>query len=111
MEAAHDPRGAGGTTLEVGRPDRFVQWLDQTTNDDVAQVGGKNASLGEMIQRLGDRGIRVPIGFATTAHAYRGFLRANDLDDRIAGHLRDLHDGTPLAEVGAAATAGVAEAR
>ena len=102
MEAAHDPRGAGATTLEVGRPDRFVQWLDQTTNDDVARVGGKNASLGEMIQRLGDRGSAVPIGFATTAHAYRDFLRANDLDGRIAGHLRDLHDGTPLAEVGAA---------
>jgi pyruvate,water dikinase len=102
MEAAHDPRGGGATTLAVGHPETFVKWLDQTTNDDVAQVGGKNASLGEMIQRLGDRGIRVPIGFATTAHAYRGFLRANDLDDRIAGHLRDLHDGTPLAEVGAA---------
>ena len=41
---------------------------------DVASVGGKNASLGEMIARLGDAGVRVPDGFATTAQAFRDFL-------------------------------------
>ena len=79
-----------------------VRWLEELTNDDVGQVGGKNASLGEMIQHLAGRGIQVPAGFATTAEAYRRFLHANDLDDPIAGHIDDLHRGTDLAEVGAA---------
>ncbi|MGH8746775.1 MAG: PEP/pyruvate-binding domain-containing protein, partial [Burkholderiales bacterium] len=51
---------------------------------DLDQVGGKNASLGEMIGGLAQAGIRVPGGFATTAQAYREFLAANDLDRRIA---------------------------
>ena len=47
--------------------------------DDVAQVGGKNASLGEMVVNLADAGVRVPGGFATTADAFRDFLAVNDL--------------------------------
>ncbi len=50
---------------------------------DVEQVGGKNASLGEMISQLADTGVRVPGGFATTAHAYREFLAQSGLDARI----------------------------
>ncbi|MEM7284894.1 MAG: phosphoenolpyruvate synthase [Actinomycetota bacterium] len=56
-----------------------VRWFDETSMDDVAVVGGKNASLGEMYRRLADRGIRVPNGFATTASAFRDFLRARGL--------------------------------
>ena len=50
---------------------------------DVEVVGGKNASLGEMISQLPD-GVKVPGGFATTAHAFREFLKFQGLDDRIA---------------------------
>lgn len=64
--------------------------LDQLGRDDVAIVGGKNASLGEMISNLGGLGVRVPGGFATTAAAYREFLRTDKLDERIHDTLRDL---------------------
>ncbi len=60
-----------------------VLWFETLTRRDVALVGGKNSSLGEMIQQLGRKGIRVPSGFATTADAYRAYLAANDLDARI----------------------------
>lgn len=46
-----------------------VVWLEEVGRDDVARVGGKNASLGEMIRALGHAGVRVPPGFATTAEA------------------------------------------
>src|SRR5688572_3298033 len=58
--------------------------------DDVAVVGGKNASLGEMIGSLAQAGVRVPGGFATTADAYREFLRQGGLDARIAKALAEL---------------------
>jgi len=69
---------------------------------DVEQVGGKNASLGEMISQLGSAGIRVPGGFATTAFAYREFLAHEGLAERIAGRLRtfDVDDVTELARAG-----------
>ena len=57
---------------------------------DVATVGGKNASLGEMIRNLSGTGINVPGGFATTAQAYRYFLRQDGLDSRISESLADL---------------------
>ncbi|MHB0876065.1 MAG: phosphoenolpyruvate synthase [Anaerolineae bacterium] len=62
---------------------KFVYWFEQTSNRDVALVGGKNASLGEMITTLKGEGIRVPDGFATSAGAYWHFLQANDLTDQI----------------------------
>ncbi|MGQ0384649.1 MAG: phosphoenolpyruvate synthase [Gammaproteobacteria bacterium] len=70
---------------------------------DVGVVGGKNASLGEMIGRLSDAGVRVPDGFATTADAFRDFLAQDRLGERIAGELRDLDVGdvTRLAAAGA----------
>ncbi|MGH8686824.1 MAG: phosphoenolpyruvate synthase [Burkholderiales bacterium] len=58
---------------------------------DLPQVGGKNASLGEMIGNLAGAGIRVPGGFATTADAYRRFLKASGLDTRIAERIRGLN--------------------
>ncbi|MFG5384395.1 phosphoenolpyruvate synthase [Yoonia sp. R2-816] len=60
---------------------------------DVETVGGKNASLGEMISELGEKGILVPPGFATTADAFRAYLTANDLDARIAVALEALASG------------------
>ena len=58
---------------------------------DVAGVGGKNASLGEMISQLGGAGVRVPGGFATTSQAYREFLAQGNLNKRIAGRLGELN--------------------
>ena len=69
---------------------------------DVADVGGKNASLGEMISQLGGAGVRVPGGFATTAHAYREFLAQGGLDQRVARRLRglDVSDISALTRAG-----------
>jgi pyruvate,water dikinase len=70
---------------------------------DLDQVGGKNASLGEMISQLAQAGIRVPGGFATTADAFRAFLAAGGLDARIEARLRELppDDVDALARCGA----------
>ncbi len=65
----------------------------QLRRGDVDTVGGKNASLGEMIQALGSKGILVPPGFATTADAFRAYLTANDLDARIGVALDALASG------------------
>ncbi len=62
----------------------FIRWFEDLTGEDVAQVGGKNASLGEMIGELRAEGVRVPGGFATTAAAYRAFVDHNDLAPRLA---------------------------
>lgn len=64
-----------------------IAWFETLRRTDVGRVGGKNASLGEMVQALAANGIQVPPGFATTASAYWEFVEANDLKDRIAGHL------------------------
>src|SRR5918994_2262896 len=61
-----------------------VAWLKDLRMADLEKVGGKNASLGEMMSALAAAGIRVPGGFATTAQAFREFLAANGLDKRIA---------------------------
>ena len=55
----------------------FILPFSEIHNKDIAIVGGKNASLGEMLSTLGDRGIRIPDGFATTADAFRFFLKEN----------------------------------
>jgi pyruvate,water dikinase len=67
-----------------------IRRFEEIGSDDVDLVGGKNASLGEMIRNLRDRGIRVPGGFAVTAEGYRLFLEANDLEDAIAAELEKL---------------------
>src|SRR6266516_7251395 len=67
-----------------------VAWLKELRLADLPQVGGKNASLGEMTAALANAGIRVPGGFATTADAFREFLAANQLGQRIDQKLKSL---------------------
>src|SRR3979409_1189802 len=68
-----------------------LAWLKDLRLKDLEQVGGKNASLGEMIGALAGAGIRVPGGFATSADAYREFLAGGQLDQRIAERIRTLN--------------------
>jgi pyruvate,water dikinase len=79
-----------------------IIWFEQLKMDDVPQVGGKNASLGEMISELSKAGVSVPGGFATTADAFREFIRYNQLDDKINQLLSalDIEDVEALAETG-----------
>jgi pyruvate,water dikinase len=82
---------------------QYIRWFETLSNADVPLVGGKNASLGEMVQTLKGEGIEVPDGFATTAAAYWEFLRTNDLGPKIQSLLQDLNSGTrTLVEVGKA---------
>ena len=69
----------------------YVVSFEQLRMTDVDSVGGKNASLGEMISQLSDAGVRVPGGFATTAQAFRDFLSATALDRKIADRLSTLN--------------------
>ncbi|SUA36054.1 phosphoenolpyruvate synthase [Neisseria sp. Dent CA1/247] len=80
----------------------YVIWFENLRMTDVESVGGKNASLGEMISQLTEKGVRVPGGFATTAEAYRAFLAHNGLNERISAALAalDVEDVTELARVG-----------
>ncbi|MEO6021307.1 MAG: phosphoenolpyruvate synthase [Knoellia sp.] len=80
-----------------------IAWFAELGLNDVEHVGGKNASLGEMVQHLSKAGVRVPDGFATTAEAYRRFLSHEGLADRINGMLADLdvEDTRALASTGA----------
>ena len=71
------------------RAEQWVLWFNAIGKEDVAVVGGKSASLGEMTSRTG---VPVPYGFATTAHAYRVFLKETGLDRAIAETLKGLHD-------------------
>jgi pyruvate,water dikinase len=79
-----------------------LAWLKDLRLKDLAEVGGKNASLGEMIAGLSAAGIRVPGGFATTAAAFREFIAQDGLDKRIEERLRSLD----TADVKALAAAG-----
>jgi pyruvate, water dikinase len=81
----------------------LVAPFEQLRMTDVEAVGGKNASLGEMISQLAASGVRVPGGFATTAHAFREFLRAGGLAARINDKLStlDVDDVRALADAGA----------
>ncbi|WP_166348602.1 phosphoenolpyruvate synthase [Phytoactinopolyspora limicola] len=81
---------------------RLVVRFDEVGRGDVSHVGGKNASLGELTRNLGAAGVRVPEGFAVTADAYRLFIDANGLGERIAAELDRLDAGTSLADVGEA---------
>jgi len=79
-----------------------IRWFENVGIEDVASVGGKNASLGEMIQALSPKGIRVPGGFATTAEAYHHFLAHDGLEERIHKDLDqlDITNLGQLAETG-----------
>ncbi|MGN6251545.1 MAG: phosphoenolpyruvate synthase [Marmoricola sp.] len=88
-----------------------VRWFSELGMADLEQVGGKNASLGEMVSQLADLDVRVPDGFATTADAYRRFLGETGLVERIAGELEglDTDDTRRLAEVGRTIRAAIVE--
>jgi pyruvate,water dikinase len=78
-------------------------WYEELKREDVALVGGKNSSLGEMISALGAKGIRVPPGFATTSDAYRAFVADNGLAQVIRDQVGALEEGrATLSEVGTA---------
>ena len=81
---------------------QYIAWFDTLRMTDVGSVGGKNASLGEMISQLAHLGVRVPGGFATTADAYRDFLAHEGLAARIQTLLDklDTEDVTALAQTG-----------
>ena len=83
-------------------PTALVVPFEKLRMTDVEAVGGKNASLGEMISQL-PQGVRVPTGFATTAHAFRQFLAHDGLAERIRQRLAtlDTEDVRALAEAGA----------
>jgi pyruvate, water dikinase len=79
-----------------------VLWLHALRLSDLAQVGGKNSSLGEMIGHLGELGVSVPGGFATTADAFREFIAHNNLSQRLYDRL----DGLDIEDVDALVAAG-----
>ena len=69
---------------------KYIIWFDQVTLADLSLVGGKNASLGEMISHLSEKGISVPDGFAISTDAYWDFIDYNNLRDAISGYFNDL---------------------
>jgi pyruvate,water dikinase len=71
----------------------YIRWFEDLTVKDVPLVGGKNASLGEMVRSLNAEGVQVPGGFATTAAAYWAFVDANDIRTDIELYLKALREG------------------
>jgi pyruvate, water dikinase len=102
--AMADRRAADAAALASPLAAQLVVPFEQLRMTDVEVVGGKNASLGEMISQLAASGVRVPGGFATTAHAFREFLAHGGLRERINDKLAtlDVDDVRALAEAGAA---------
>ena len=90
-----------------------IIWFEQLRMTDVGEVGGKNASLGEMISQLDSKGIRVPGGFATTADAYKRFLDHNNLKQQIDGILDvlDVDNVIDLAKAGKQIQNSILEAK
>jgi len=84
------------------KDDKLVMWFDEIELDDIPQVGGKNASLGEMRRELTAKGVSIPDGFAVTAYAYRYLLDSAGIKDEIENILSDLdtHDIQNLSERG-----------
>ncbi|WP_444997709.1 phosphoenolpyruvate synthase [Aliikangiella sp. IMCC44359] len=80
----------------------YVLWYDGLGMNDVERVGGKNASLGEMISNLSNMGVSVPNGYATTAEAFRDFMAQSGLHDKIQTELDslDVDDVDKLAKIG-----------
>jgi len=81
---------------------KFIKWFEEVGTGDVALVGGKNASLGEMIQKLAEKGVNVPSGFAITAEAYRYLIQETGIKGKIRDTLAglDTHDMKNLSERG-----------
>ncbi len=78
----------------------FIKWFQDTGIEDIPLVGGKNASLGEMVRELGGKCVKIPDGFSVTAEGYRHFIREAELDPVIRAALTglDTHDVALLAE-------------
>ncbi len=72
---------------------KYIKWFEEVGIGDVALVGGKNASLGEMISNLGKKGVNVPSGFAITADAYKYLIEETGIKAKIRDTLADLFDG------------------
>lgn len=86
----------------------MIHWFETLSRNDTEIVGGKNASLGEMIRALGSQGIRVPPGFATSASTFRDYLAANALEPVIAKELGQYRAGkSTLKEAGSAIRAAI----
>ncbi|HXJ17654.1 MAG TPA: phosphoenolpyruvate synthase [Candidatus Polarisedimenticolia bacterium] len=100
------------SSLPTAKEQSPLLWFEECGIADVPIVGGKNASLGEMIQHLASKGIRIPNGFATTAHAYRHFLEFNGLDVKLRKLFAGLsvEDLDQLRQVGSQARALILEA-
>ncbi len=89
--------------MNMTKEENYILWFDDLNAGDIARVGGKNASLGEMIMSLKEKNIRVPDGFATTTEAYREFLRKNDMEDSMKRILEDYQQGkSSLSDAGQA---------
>ncbi len=97
-EVATEIKTCGDKTVQ-----QYVLWYQELGMGDVNKVGGKNASLGEMISNLANAGVQVPGGFATTSHAFNEFLEQSGVNQKIFDILAtlDVDDVTELAKVGA----------
>lgn len=93
------------------RTSALVLWFGDVGIEDISLVGGKNASLGEMIRHLATKDVRIPNGFATTSYAYQEFIRSAGLEDRLRALFRDLvvEDVDQLREHGKKARALILE--
>ncbi len=78
------------TLAQSSKERSLILWFDEVGIADIPLVGGKNASLGEMIQQLTPQGVKVPTGFATTAYAYRYFIQSAGLEAKLRELFRDL---------------------
>ena len=90
MNQHPQPGSEPHSTLSSSASHSFIKWFANISIEDVPLVGGKNASLGEMVRELASKGVRVPNGFATTADAFRHFIREARLDEFIRTTLGDL---------------------
>jgi pyruvate,water dikinase len=88
MVLSHRPEG--NLSGQQSKDSAFILWFEEVGIDDIPLVGGKNASLGEMIQQLGSKGVNVPTGFATTAFAYRYFIEKAGLEAQLRELFADL---------------------
>ncbi|MFO7997037.1 MAG: PEP/pyruvate-binding domain-containing protein, partial [Dehalococcoidia bacterium] len=81
---------------------KFVKWFEEIGAEDVASVGGKNASLGEMVRNLVKKGVNVPLGFAVTAEAYKYMVEKAGIGQKIKETLAglDTHDMKDLSKRG-----------
>ena len=77
-EVATEIKTCGDKTVQ-----QYVLWYQELGMGDVNKVGGKNASLGEMISNLANAGVQVPGGFATTSHAFNEFLEQSGVNQKI----------------------------